>query len=230
MHQGLPCWGLVLKMFFTNMKATPKTMFPSLITNLLVIMMLLYGIAIPLPASGTENDVGHAGKTRPLNVLFIMADDCTFRSGDLWRAGPDPAFERIGQGRHALQALFSISPHVFPHPPLSLHGALSGTIGRPPQSHLVREGVLKVAHYFNEAGYRVALSGKSHVNPRKAFPFEYSNARGKEGGAGNPIWMRSIASSRSAGIMLHLLPFLPVPTNPIHLMTEGMFQPTQLKI
>ena len=47
-------------------------------TNPLAIMTFLIGLALPLPANGTENDVGHAGKTSPLNVLFIMADDCTF--------------------------------------------------------------------------------------------------------------------------------------------------------
>ena len=218
-------------MFVTNMKATPKTMFPSLITNLLVIMMLLYGIAIPMPASGTENDAGQAGKTRPLNVLFIMADDCTFSDLGIYGGqAQTPHLSGLVKEGMLFRRCFQSAPMCSPTRHSLYTGLYPVRSGAHPNHTFVREGVRSVAHYFKEAGYRVALSGKSHVNPRKAFPFEYSNARGKREVQGIRIWMRSIASSRSARIMPRLLPFLLVPTNPIHLMTEGMFQPTQLKI
>ncbi|MEE3240866.1 MAG: sulfatase [Pseudomonadota bacterium] len=36
----------------------------------------------------------------------------------------------------------------------------------------VYDDVKSAAHYFREHGYRVGLSGKGHIFPRKAFPFE----------------------------------------------------------
>jgi N-sulfoglucosamine sulfohydrolase len=38
----------------------------------------------------------------------------------------------------------------------------------------VYEGVKSAAHYFRELGYRVGISGKGHIFPHKAFPFERS--------------------------------------------------------
>ena len=63
--RGLPCLGLVLKMIATSIGLTPNTMLQLVTTNPLAIMMFLIGLALPLRASGTENDVGHAGKTSP---------------------------------------------------------------------------------------------------------------------------------------------------------------------
>jgi uncharacterized sulfatase len=51
--------------------------------------------------------------------------------------------------------------------------------GAYPNHTFVRPGTKSIAHYLQRAGYRVALSGKTHINPRESFPFEYS-------GKGNP--------------------------------------------
>ena len=213
------------------MKATPKTMFPSLITNLLVIMMLLYGIAIPLPASGTENDVGHAGKASPLNVLFIMADDCTFSDLGIYGGqAQTPHLSGLVKEGMLFSRCFNQPPCVPPPATLSTRGFIRCDRAPTPITPFVREGVRSVAHYFKEAGYRVALSGKSHVNPRKAFPFEYSNARGKEGGAGNPDM--DAVDRLLKECQDHATPFaLFACSNEPHTPHDkGMFRPTQLKI
>ena len=61
-------------------------------------------------------------KTRPLNVLFIMADDCMLSIWGFMEGGPDPAFERIGQGRHALRRCFQSAPMC--SPPATLYTGL----------------------------------------------------------------------------------------------------------
>ena len=43
----------------------------------------------------------------------------------------------------------------------------------------VYEGVKSAAHYFRALGYRVGLSGKGHIFPRKAFPFERTGKENK---------------------------------------------------
>jgi N-sulfoglucosamine sulfohydrolase len=46
--------------------------------------------------------------------------------------------------------------------------------GAYPNHTFVKEGVQSVVHYLKPLSYRVALSGKRHINPPEAFPFEYS--------------------------------------------------------
>jgi uncharacterized sulfatase len=46
--------------------------------------------------------------------------------------------------------------------------------GAYPNHTFVKEGTRSVGHYLKPLGYRVALSGKKHINPAKNFPFEYS--------------------------------------------------------
>ncbi len=58
--------------------------------------------------------------------------------------------------------------------------------GAHPNHTFVKEGTKSVVHYLRAAGYRVALSGKTHINPRTSFPFEYIHEnkefRKKKGG------------------------------------------------
>jgi uncharacterized sulfatase len=46
--------------------------------------------------------------------------------------------------------------------------------GAYPNHTFVKEGTKSVVHYLTDLGYRVALSGKTHIKPIEAFPFEYS--------------------------------------------------------
>ena len=43
-----------------------------------------------------------------------------------------------------------------------------------PNHTRVYPGTKSIAHYLGDAGYRVALSGKTHIGPKASFPFEYS--------------------------------------------------------
>lgn len=46
--------------------------------------------------------------------------------------------------------------------------------GAYPNHTFAKNGTKSVCHYLGELGYRVALSGKTHIGPRQIFPFEYS--------------------------------------------------------
>ncbi|MEM7478958.1 MAG: sulfatase, partial [Planctomycetota bacterium] len=45
-----------------------------------------------------------------------------------------------------------------------------------PNHTFAKAGTKSVAHYLRPLGYRVALSGKTHIGPKDVFPFEYSKA------------------------------------------------------
>ncbi|SVD69963.1 uncharacterized protein METZ01_LOCUS422817, partial [marine metagenome] len=47
--------------------------------------------------------------------------------------------------------------------------------GAYPNHTFVKDGTKSVVHYLKPLGYRVALSGKTHIAPREIFPFEYSS-------------------------------------------------------
>ncbi|MDB4378076.1 sulfatase, partial [Akkermansiaceae bacterium] len=46
--------------------------------------------------------------------------------------------------------------------------------GAYPNHTFVKEGTKSLSHYLKPLGYRVALSGKTHISPRDIFKFEYS--------------------------------------------------------
>jgi uncharacterized sulfatase len=46
--------------------------------------------------------------------------------------------------------------------------------GAYPNHTFAKDGTKSVIHYLKPLGYRIALSGKKHINPREIFPFEYS--------------------------------------------------------
>jgi len=49
--------------------------------------------------------------------------------------------------------------------------------GAYPNHTFAKKGVQSIVHYLQPLGYRVALSGKTHIGPRDVFPFEYSGLK-----------------------------------------------------
>jgi uncharacterized sulfatase len=49
--------------------------------------------------------------------------------------------------------------------------------GAYPNHTFAKDGTKSVVHYLKPLGYRVALSGKKHINPPEVFPFEYSGQK-----------------------------------------------------
>ena len=152
-------------------------MLHSVTTNPLVIMMLLFGLVIPIPVSCVENSVDDTVENRPLNVLFIMADDCTFSDLGIYGGqAQTPHLSGLVKEGMLFRRCFQSAPMCSPTRHSLYTGLYPVRSGAHPNHTFVREGVRSVAHYIKEAGYRVVLSGMSHVNPSKAFPFEYSYA------------------------------------------------------
>lgn len=116
----------------------------------------------PLPVVGTPN------------VLFIIADDLNWR--DLGVTGnPDvksPNIDGLARDGMHLRGMFSPSPTCTPARHALYTGLFPVRSGGYPNHSEVYEGTKSIFSYLKEAGYRVALMGKAHVNPRSSYPFK----------------------------------------------------------
>lgn len=63
---------------------------------------------------------------------------------------------------------------VLAHTTQHLHRFVSRPQRRVPNHTYANPGTKSIAHYLKPSGYRVALSGKTHIEPETVFPFEYS--------------------------------------------------------
>ncbi len=113
-----------------------------------------------------------AAESKP-NFLFIIADDCTFR--DLGCYGGQASTPNID----ALATEGMLFTHCFQAAPMcspTRHNIYTGIYpvksGAYPNHTFVKEGTRSVVQYLRPLGYRVALSGKTHIAPPKVFSFE----------------------------------------------------------
>lgn len=140
------------------------TMKPHL-TNLLPFFVLFFG------------SLNSANAAQP-NIVFIIADDCTY--WDLEAYGGQahtPNLVKLSQQGMQFSRCFQAAPMCSPTRHNIYTGLYPVKSGAYPNHTYVKQGIKSVAHYLGDAGYRVALSGKRHINPPTAFPFEYSSKK-----------------------------------------------------
>jgi len=138
------------------------------------------------PLISLSNEAGSTPGNRP-HFLFIIADDCTYSDLELYGGqAKTPHLKQLASEGMVFSRCFQAAPMCSPTRHCLYTGIYPVKSGAYPNHTYVRPGTRSIAHYLKEAGYRVALSGKTHINPKESFPFEYSNAKGKEGGGGNP--------------------------------------------
>ncbi len=110
------------------------------------------------------------------NLIFMIADDCTYL--DLQAYGGQAQTPNLNQlAREGVQfsRCFQTAPMCSPTRHNIYTGIYPVKSGAWPNHTCVYPGTKSIAHYLQDAGYRVALSGKTHIAPRASFPFEYSN-------------------------------------------------------
>ena len=135
-------------------------------SNPLPFALTLVGIALLPAAQAAEN-------SKPNIVLFI-ADDCTFN--DLGCYGgvnvKTPHIDRLARegmrfsNMHQAVAMSSPTRHNL------YTGIYPARSGAYPNHTFAKEGTRSIAHYLNAAGYKTALVGKSHIQPKSVFPFD----------------------------------------------------------
>ncbi|MDG2222622.1 MAG: sulfatase [Rubripirellula sp.] len=111
------------------------------------------------------------------NLLFVIADDCTFRDiGCYGGQAHTPNIDGLaGQGVRMTHC-FQTAPMCSPTRHNIYTGQYPVKTGAYPNHTSTYGHVNNITHYLKPLGYRVALSGKTHIGPRSLFPFEYSVA------------------------------------------------------
>ncbi len=120
---------------------------------------------------------GAGKKTRP-NFVFIIADDCTFRDiGCYGGQAHTPNIDKLASEGMRFTHCFQAAPMCSPTRHNIYTGLYPVKSGAYPNHTFARDGTKSVVHYLKPLGYRVALSGKKHINPPEVFPFEYSGQK-----------------------------------------------------
>ena len=109
------------------------------------------------------------------NLVFIIADDCTYLDMGVYGGqAKTPALDQLASEGMQFSRCFQAAPMCSPTRHNIYTGIYPVKSGAWPNHTRVYPGTKSIAHYLGEAGYRVALSGKTHIGPKASFPFEYS--------------------------------------------------------
>lgn len=107
------------------------------------------------------------------NIVLVIADDCTFRDigcygGQAFTPNMDGLADEGMKFTRCFQSASMCSP--------TRHNIYTGQYpvksGAYPNHTFVDEGTQSIVQYLKPLGYRVAQSGKSHVNPSRVFAWE----------------------------------------------------------
>jgi uncharacterized sulfatase len=132
-------------------------------------------LAMLLAVSMTAGVIHAADKP---NFVFIIADDCTFH--DMATYGGQahtPNTDRLAKEGMKFQNCFQAAPMCSPTRHNIYTGQYPVKTGAYPNHTFAKDGTQSIVHYLKPLGYRVALSGKTHISPREVFPFEYSGRK-----------------------------------------------------
>lgn len=109
------------------------------------------------------------------NIVFIIGDDCTFRDIETYGGqAKTPNINKLASQGMRFTRSFETAPMCSPTRHNIYTGLYPVKSGAYPNHTYAMPGVKSVVQYLRPLGYRVALSGKSHVNPKDIFDFEYS--------------------------------------------------------
>ncbi|MFK7737451.1 MAG: sulfatase, partial [Pirellulaceae bacterium] len=123
--------------------------------------------------SAAEPDSDKA--TQPPNFVFIIADDLTFRDiGCYGGQAQTPNIDRLATEGMQFLNCFQTAPMCSPTRHNIYTGLYPVKSGAHPNHTFVEPKTKSIVQYLKPLGYRVALSGKTHIGPKTVFDFEYS--------------------------------------------------------
>ena len=111
---------------------------------------------------------------KPVNMIFILADDCTYLDLELYGGqAKTPHINALAKKGLKFNRCYQAAPMCSPTRHALYTGLYPVKSGAYPNHANVNKGVKSIPHFLKAANYRVVLAGKSHVGPEQAFPFEY---------------------------------------------------------
>ncbi len=149
--------------------------------------LMLLGILLALLGG---NAAAIAESARP-NLLLIIADDCTYRDLEVYGGqAKTPHLNRLAEEGMKFSQCFQAAPMCSPTRHCLYTGIYPVKSGAYPNHTLAYDWVKSIAHYLQSAGYSTHLSGKTHIQPRSVFPFQYS--RGPDDGNPDPSALETV--------------------------------------
>ena len=107
------------------------------------------------------------------NMVFIIADDCTFRDiGCYGGQAKTPNIDRLAKEGMQFTRCFQAAPMCSPTRHNIYTGLYPVKSGAWPNHTRAYPHVKSIVHHLRPQEYRVTQTGKTHINPRTVFPFE----------------------------------------------------------
>ena len=108
------------------------------------------------------------------NFVFVLADDAShFDVGCYGGQAHTPHMDALAQQGMRFTKCFQSSPTCSPTRHNLYTGLYPFKSGAYPNHTYAYQDTKSIVHYLKPLGYRVALSGKTHILPKEVFPFEY---------------------------------------------------------
>ena len=109
------------------------------------------------------------------NIVLIIADDCTFRDLQVYGGqARTPNLMMLASQGMQFSRCFQAAPMCSPTRHCLYTGIYPVKSGAYPNHTMAYNWIKSIASWLQPAGYRTFLSGKTHINPKSVFPFEYS--------------------------------------------------------
>lgn len=142
--------------------------------RMLLACLCVLGFAVVGDADAADGKDVDSKAARP-NLVFIIADDCTFRDlGCYGGQALTPNIDNLAEQGMKFTRCFQAAPMCSPTRHNIYTGLYPVKSGAYPNHTFAKQGTQSIVQYLKPLGYRVALSGKKHIGPQDVFPFEYS--------------------------------------------------------
>jgi len=168
------------------------------------------------------------------NLVFMIADDCTYLDMEIYGGqAKTPTLNRLAKEGLRFSRCFQTAPMCSPTRHNIYTGIYPVKSGAWPNHTMVYPGTKSIAHYLQDAGYRVALSGKTHIAPRASFPFEYSGEfRSADPARANPYpkLEKLITDSKAANTPFCIFACSNEPHTPYDKGDSAAYPPASLKL
>ena len=115
-----------------------------------------------------------AQKKEKPNLILFMADDCTYFDLGCYGSADSktPNIDKFATEGVRFTNAFQAAPMCSPTRHNLYTGLWPVKTGAYPNHTMANDGTLSIVHHLRPAGYKVALIGKSHVQPKSVFPWD----------------------------------------------------------
>ncbi len=109
------------------------------------------------------------------NLVLFLADDCSYNDIGIYgsRDSKTPHIDQFATESIRFTRGYQAAPMCSPTRHNLFTGIWPVKTGAYPNHTMAGEGTKSIVHHLKPAGYRIALIGKSHIQPQSVFPFEY---------------------------------------------------------